>query len=74
MRANAVLPGVVPTAMTTAPRGDASLDAQLDALRRLHPLGRLGEPAEVAHMVVALLSNPWVTGAEVAVDGGLLVG
>jgi len=74
VRANAVLPGVVPTAMTTAPRGDASLDAQLDALRRLHPLGRLGEPAEVAHMVVALLSNPWVTGAEVAVDGGLLVG
>ena len=74
IRANTVLPGVVPTAMTTAPRGDASLDAQLDALRRLHPLGRLGQPAEVAQVVVGLLANPWVTGAEVAVDGGLLVG
>ena len=74
IRANAVLAGVVPTAMTTARRGAATVDAQLEALRQLHPLGRLGQPGEVGQVVVSLLSNAWVTGAEVAVDGGLLVG
>lgn len=74
IRVNAVLAGVVPTAMTTARRGSASVDEQLEALRVLHPLGRLGTPADVAQAVVSLLANPWVTGAEVPVDGGLLVG
>jgi NAD(P)-dependent dehydrogenase (short-subunit alcohol dehydrogenase family) len=74
VRANSVLVGVVPTAMTTARRGAASVDEQLDALRALHPLGRLGTPEEVGRAVVSLLENPWVTGAELAVDGGLLAG
>jgi NAD(P)-dependent dehydrogenase (short-subunit alcohol dehydrogenase family) len=39
---------------------------------RLHPLGRVGEPADVAAAVVYLASNEaaWVTGASLYVDGG----
>ena len=71
IRANAVLPGVVPTAMTAT--GDDP-EARLEALRLRHPLGRLGAPADVASAVTWLLHAEWVTGAELAVDGGLLIG
>ncbi|MFN5958817.1 MAG: SDR family oxidoreductase [Planctomyces sp.] len=39
----------------------------------MHPLGRLGEAAEVAAAVVFLLdpANSWITGQTLAVDGGL---
>ena len=73
IRANAILAGVVPTDMTSTPRGEASSEEQLEALRRLHPLGRLGKPEEIAQAVLGLMGNPWVSGAELAVDGGLLV-
>jgi NAD(P)-dependent dehydrogenase (short-subunit alcohol dehydrogenase family) len=73
IRANAILAGVVPTDMTTTPRGNLTSEEQLEALRRLHPLGRLGKPEEIAQAVLGLMGNPWVSGAELAVDGGLLV-
>lgn len=72
IRANAVLPGVVPTAMTTQARGDLSAQESLKALEALHPLG-LGQPEQVAQAVIALLENEWISGAALAVDGGLLV-
>lgn len=62
--ANAVLPGVVPTAMTAD---------RTDHLLPLHPLGRLGRGSDVADAVGWLVDAPWVTGAEIPVDGGLLV-
>lgn len=73
IRANALLPGVVPTDMTAAPRGELSSQEQLQQLVGLHPLGRLGTPEEVAQAAVALLGNAWTTGAMLAVDGGLLI-
>jgi NAD(P)-dependent dehydrogenase (short-subunit alcohol dehydrogenase family) len=84
VRANAVLPGVVDTDMVRAPRlrpGEQALEgreaaqrveAQLAELAALHPLG-LGQPAHVAQAVVHLLGAPWTTGAELVVDGGLLL-
>lgn len=74
VRANAILAGVVPTAMTTAPRDGAEVAAQLEGLRALHPLGRLGAPADIGAAVAFLLHASWITGAALPVDGGLLVG
>jgi NAD(P)-dependent dehydrogenase (short-subunit alcohol dehydrogenase family) len=50
-------------------RYDARLD---DALAALHPLGRVGQTAEVAEVVVHLLSPAasFVNGAVVPIDGG----
>jgi len=43
-----------------------------EALARLHPLGRLGEPEDAAAMALFLLSADagWVTGQTIGVDGG----
>lgn len=35
------------------------------------PLGRFGEPAEVAQAVLFLLESPYITGQILIVDGGL---
>jgi NAD(P)-dependent dehydrogenase (short-subunit alcohol dehydrogenase family) len=72
IRANAVLPGVVPTAMTQRAQGDLSARESLKALEALHPLG-LGQPEQVAQAVIGLLENEWISGAALTVDGGLLV-
>lgn len=83
IRCNAVLPGVVDTEMVRALRlapgeampadGEARMEAQLEGLRRLHPLGRLGAPEEIAEAVIGLLGAPWCTGTELVIDGGLLL-
>lgn len=79
VRANVVAPGVVDTDMVRAPRKalasederEAQVCAQLEALRELHPLGRLGQPGDVAGAVLFLLEASWVTGSVLTVDGGL---
>jgi len=80
VRVNAVAPGVVDTAMVRVPRGPVAGDpalamtAQLATLRALHPLARLGQPADVAQAVLFLLDATWVTGSVLTVDGGLSLG
>jgi NAD(P)-dependent dehydrogenase (short-subunit alcohol dehydrogenase family) len=67
IRVNAVAPGTVDTG-----RFDAVTER---ALARVHPLGRVARPEEVAATIAHLLSDDasFITGATVAVDGGRTV-
>jgi NAD(P)-dependent dehydrogenase (short-subunit alcohol dehydrogenase family) len=70
IRVNCVAPGLTRTALTQAlTRNEASLKLSAS----LHPLGRIGEPGEVASAIRWFLSpeQSWVTGQMLAVDGGL---
>jgi NAD(P)-dependent dehydrogenase (short-subunit alcohol dehydrogenase family) len=66
---NAICPGWVRTAMTTETQHDPVLTERALAL---HPLGRLGEPEDVAGAAFFLASGDaaWVTGVALPVDGG----
>ncbi len=70
IRANALAVGIVPTESLTTIGGIT--DAALPSLARSIPLGRLGEPFDVAAAVVYLASpaGSFVTGQTMAVSGG----
>lgn len=70
IRLNAVAPGLVRTGMTERIWGN---EKSAEFSRKMHALGRLGEPSDVASMIVWLLQpeNGWVTGQVFGVDGGL---
>jgi 3-oxoacyl-[acyl-carrier protein] reductase len=68
IRVNAIAPGYIATELT-----DALPDEARDAILGNTPLGRLGEPADVARAVRFLCSDAaaFITGDVLAVDGGL---
>jgi meso-butanediol dehydrogenase/(S,S)-butanediol dehydrogenase/diacetyl reductase len=70
IRVNAVAPGTVRTRVWADQAGGA------DRMLPLYPLGRVGEPEDVAAAVAFLASSDaaWVTGVVLPVDGGLLAG
>ena len=70
LRVNIVAPGLTETPMTEkVTASDTARQASVD----LHPLGRLGEPGDVAAMISWLLdpAQSWVTGQTFGIDGGL---
>ncbi|WP_374946343.1 SDR family NAD(P)-dependent oxidoreductase [Agreia sp.] len=69
IRINSILPGIIRTPMLDANTGGDPKRA--DAFSAAMPIGRLGEPAEVAKVALYLLSDDasLVTGASVSVDG-----
>ena len=70
IRCNAVAPGYIRTDMTSELG-----DAQTEALQASIPLGRLGEPEDIAE-VVRFLAGPsarYITGQVLAVDGGMVM-
>lgn len=71
IRVNAVGPGFIKTSMLDPLEEDPEM---MQTLVSLHPLGRLGQPEEVAELVVWLSSDKasFVTGAYYAADGGYL--
>jgi 3-oxoacyl-[acyl-carrier protein] reductase len=68
IRVNAIAPGYIATELT-----DVLPDQARDAILAGTPLGRLGEPADVARAVRFLVSDAaaFITGDVLAVDGGL---
>lgn len=72
IRVNCVAPGLVDTPMLKEARANV---ASLDQTLARYPLG-LGQPADVAHAAVFLLSpaSRWITGTTLTIDGGHTVG
>lgn len=73
VRVNAVNPGVVQTELHR--RGGMTEEAYAAFLERgktTHPLGRVGEPEEIAGAICWLLNDEagWITGATLPIDGG----
>lgn len=69
IRANAVLPGMVETKLINS--GTYTDEDKKNDLN-LYPLGRYGNPNDIAYAIIYLLSNAsaWVTGTEMIIDGG----
>lgn len=70
IRVNCIAPGLVRTPLAAKITGNPSAEKVSVAL---HPLGRLGEPSDIAGLTIWLLSNEssWTTGQVFTVDGGL---
>ena len=68
IRVNSVHPGMMPPMLTSFQRGDPNREAMNAAV----PMGREGEPIEVANAVLFLASDEasYITGTELLVDGG----
>ena len=76
IRVNAVAPAVVETPIYNAFIKPDEVHATLQGFNDFHPIGRIGEPKDVASTIVFLLSDEasWVTGAIWNVDGGVMTG
>jgi NAD(P)-dependent dehydrogenase (short-subunit alcohol dehydrogenase family) len=73
VRVNAVNPGVVVTDLhRRAGFSDAAYAAFLERAKETHPLGRAGEPQEIADLIEFLASERagWITGETISIDGG----
>lgn len=77
IRVNCVCPGFIQTPMIDGYFADqADPEESRKAAADMHPLGRLGDPLDIADGFVYLASDDarWVTGTDLVVDGGLIAG
>ncbi|MBS1663257.1 MAG: SDR family oxidoreductase [Bacteroidetes bacterium] len=77
IRVNAIAPGIVETGVLDELAGSRESAKEVyKGLNAIHPLGRNGQPSEIASAVTYLLSDEaaWITGAIWAVDGGMSAG
>jgi len=74
IRVNGVAPGYIRTAQLLSKEHSVGPDA--DKCGEYIPMGRIGEPEDIADVILFLASNAarYMTGQVVVVDGGLLVG
>jgi NAD(P)-dependent dehydrogenase (short-subunit alcohol dehydrogenase family) len=74
IRVNAVAPGTINTERVQQLPNEPGGPEYLEAVKAAHPMGRLGEPSEVAKAILFLASDEasFITGAILPVDGGFL--
>jgi NAD(P)-dependent dehydrogenase (short-subunit alcohol dehydrogenase family) len=73
VRVNAVCPGVVRTNLhRNGGMAEERYAAFLEHSKTTHPMGRIGEPDDVARLIAFLASDAagWITGETIAIDGG----
>jgi NAD(P)-dependent dehydrogenase (short-subunit alcohol dehydrogenase family) len=71
-RVNAVAPGSIETAMFANMAGEQR-EERLAQMGKRIPLGRVGQPSEVAASIIHTMVNTYMTGATLDVDGGALL-
>lgn len=76
IRINAVAPAVVETPVYNTFMDEETVKNTLPTFNEFHPLGRNGQPADIAEAMLFLASDKasWVTGAVLPVDGGVMAG
>lgn len=76
IRINAVAPAVVETPVYNTFLSDDEVKAVLPTFNAFHPLGRNGQPRDVAEAILFLASDQaqWITGVVLPVDGGVMAG
>lgn len=76
IRVNAVSPAVVKTPIYEGFIDKDKVEETLASFNSFHPLGRVGQPEDVANVITFLLSEKasWITGSLYNVDGGVMAG
>lgn len=69
VRVNVIAPGVVDSGVWSGAESDR--DSLAAWAEESLPVQHLGRPEELAHAILGLITNPYITGAIVPVDGGL---
>ncbi|MDD4437252.1 MAG: SDR family NAD(P)-dependent oxidoreductase [Tissierellia bacterium] len=73
IRVNSITPGLVPTNILNEAKTMFSEDEIFERRKKQYPLGRFGNPDDIAFGTIYLLSDAskWVTGSALLIDGGL---
>jgi NAD(P)-dependent dehydrogenase (short-subunit alcohol dehydrogenase family) len=71
IRVNTLLPGYIETNILGRVRSEEEIEKHLAN----YPLGRFGDPKDVSNLICFLLSDgsKWITGSEIAIDGGFSI-
>jgi NAD(P)-dependent dehydrogenase (short-subunit alcohol dehydrogenase family) len=74
IRVNAVAPGTINTERVQQLPNEPGGSEYVESIKAAHPMGRLGQPSEVANAILFLASDEasFITGAILPVDGGFL--
>ena len=70
VRVNAITPGQIHTPLWRSRLSDAEARAHFDRVAHAHPVGRVGTADDVAQAILFLMTNGFMTGAVLDIDGG----
>jgi NAD(P)-dependent dehydrogenase (short-subunit alcohol dehydrogenase family) len=70
VRVNAIVPGHVNTPLWRSRLSEDQARTHFDRIAASHPVGRAGTAEDIAHAVLFLIENGFMTGALLDIDGG----